>query len=342
MSTAGVPPSNNMGAEITAPLVNRVLIDWFSWTVKVLDPHEAINMSGLSALSFTESKGGGMGYKRTLRSGNIVVFYDGSENMGCHISMSGEGCRLYESVQRVKHCWYQLLHRLASIGATITRVDVAMDNVDGSLDLDKLMDAIKSKSVRSRFRGGHKIEKFTFTDDEENGRTIYLGSPSSRIKFRFYDKAAQYHIECHWVRCELQLMAERAQEFAQYLIKGMLIGEIACSVLNNYFSVINKDDINISRCSLAAWWAAWLTNYQRISLTVAKSLRIVPQVIDHIKRQYSASFALCREYLGVVSFHEFVHDLISTGKEKMTKKHQHILQSTYIETGMVPAVDLPF
>jgi hypothetical protein len=58
-------PSNNMGSEITdsvkAPSENRVLIDWLSWTLKVVDPLDAIEKSGLGRLPFKQAKCGAMG-----------------------------------------------------------------------------------------------------------------------------------------------------------------------------------------------------------------------------------------------------------------------------------------
>lgn len=131
-----------MGALITSapeiPLKNQVLIDWLSWTVKTVDPYQAIEISGLRCLAFQPCEYGGMGYKKSLRSGNIVVFYDGAEDMGCHVSMTGQGCRQYEAFKGTNHCWYQLLVSLAAAGAKFTRLDLAVDNVDGALDLRKL------------------------------------------------------------------------------------------------------------------------------------------------------------------------------------------------------------
>jgi phage replication initiation protein len=331
-----------MGAENTsAPVVppeNQILIDWLSWTVKTQDPAKAIEISGLEALPFIETKGGVMGYKRTMRCGNISVYFDGNENMGVHIVMSGKGCRQYETYKNKDHCWYQLLHTLNAAEAKITRVDVAIDNVDGALDLDKLDASIRSKRIRSKFKGGHRIEGFSFNDEnEEKGRTIYIGSPTSRLKLRFYDKAAQFHIdEVHWVRCELQLMAERAQEFVRHLLKGHEIGSLAVSVLNNYFQVINLDDTNRSRCSLQSWWSAWLTTTDKIRLATMKAIRVVPEVMEYLRRQYSPTIAMCKKFLGVTAFHEFIRDLVTDGLDRMTVKHDMIIACSNLET------ELPF
>ena len=350
-------PSNNMGAQSTSPrknasmgclitkevqipLENRCLIDWLAWTIKTDNPHEAIKLSGFSCLSFTQSKSGGMGYKSSLRSGNIVVYYDGAENMGCHISMTGQGCRQFEAAKGVNHSWYQLFHALKSVNANITRLDLAVDTVDGSFCLDKLEHACRTKTVRSLFKGGSIIQKLSFTDKVDNGRTIYIGSPSSRLKIRFYDKAAQLDLNTHWVRCELQLMAERAQEAVKHLLASVELGQLAVSALNQYFAVINLDDSNKSRCSLQDWWAAWLTTTDKLKLTTMKAIKLVNEIMEHVKRQYSATFAMIKKHLGVVDMHEYVKDLIETGKDRMNKKHELILACSALECE--PAYDLPF
>jgi phage replication initiation protein len=328
-----MPPSNNMGAQITAPSENRVLIDWLSWTLKVIDPHEAIALSGLSFFDFTPCNYGGMGYKSSLRSGNVVVFYDGSEGMGCHISMTGQGCRQFEHYKGVEHCWYQLFHNLFSINANITRIDLAIDNVDGCLQLEKLEDAIRNKHIKTRFKKSLITEGIDLTDKSENlGKTIYLGSPQSRLKIRFYDKAAQLNIKSHWVRCELQCMAERAMEAVKHLLQSKNIGHIAVAALNQVFAVVNLDDSNKSRCTLKGWWSNWLLTTEKIRLSVSKAIRLVDETMQHIEKQYSASLSMIKKYLGVASFNDYMTNLIKLGNEKMTRKHDYIIQSSRLLT----------
>lgn len=326
------PPSSNTGAENTAPIENRTLIDWLAWTVKVLDVHQAIKDCGLDFLDFKPSSGGGMGYRSTMRAGKIVVYYDGAENMGCHFSMSGDGCRYYEARSGKKHCFYQLLHHLQSISATFTRLDVAIDNVDGLLCLDKLRNDIESKSVRTRFKGGFEIKNFSFNQETKDcGRTIYVGSPSSRIKIRFYDKAAQLNTSGHWTRAEIQLMSERAQEFIFHLLKGKPLGQIAATVMNNYFTPIHFEELNKSRCSVKAWWAAWIQTTEKLQLSTSKAIKLVSEMMDYIKQQYAPSIALISKHLGSHTFKLFIDDLISNGKKRFNSKHDFILECSNLE-----------
>jgi phage replication initiation protein len=328
------PPLNNMGALLTAPVEkpkdNQCLFDWVSWTFKTENPQEAIELSGLGRLDFSPCNYGGMGYRQSLRSGNVVIFFDGNPGMGCHVSMTGQGCRQYEAAT---HCgpigWYRLLHRLDDAGANFTRLDLAVDNVDGALNIETLQACIDDGEWRTRFKGGQQIKKFSFLKNPlPQGKTIYLGSPTSRIKIRFYDKAAQLGIEGHWIRCELQLMAARAIEAIKHILKGLEVGMVALAVLNNYFAVVNIDDSNKTRCTLKDWWAAWLTTTDKLKLTTNKAIKLVGEVIQHIKNQYAPSIAMIRKCLGVTEFKSFIDELILNGTERMLNKHKLIIENS--------------
>lgn len=333
-----------MGAENTlpsAPKENRVLIDWLSWTFKnVNDPEQAIEKSGLSALSFAKSAGGGMGYKSSMRSGNIVVFYDGNENMGCHVSMTGNGCRQYEQLNQAKNAWYQLLLRISAEGATVSRIDLAIDNVDGALDLQRLEQCIDDKQIRSKFKKGHIYREVSFSPDDElpQGKTIYAGSPTSRLKIRFYDKAAQLQLpsSVHWVRAELQCMSERAIEAVKHILHGTEVGELAVSVLNNYFQPINNDDSNRSRCTVQSWWATWIETSSKMRLTTSKAIKVIAEVVQFLKKQYSPTFAMLKKYYSTVEFYDLIRDMLENGKERLTKKHEMIIACSDLTT------ELPF
>lgn len=330
-------PSNNMGAQITdsRPLENRVLIDWFAFTIlNEMDPKEVIKKTGLDKLDFTESKSGGMGYKKSMRAGNIVIFYDGAENMGCHVSLTGQGCRQFEAIYTESYRWITFMILLTDLGANFGRIDIAIDNVDGLLDLDLLEECINNKQIRSRFKSGHKIENFTFAPDDHTpqGKTLYVGSPASRLKFRFYDKAAQMKLDGHWVRAEIQCRAERSEEAVRLLLTGIEVGKLATSVINNYFQPINIDDSNRSRCSVQDWWKTWIEHTEKLKLSRMKAIRMIDEVVQHIQKQYSASFAMLKKFMGVVDFHEFITSLVEMGKEKLKKQHEMIIACSRLVT----------
>lgn len=86
----------NRDVEITIPPENRSLLDWVSFTFKLDDPHEVARIIGLDPDLFSKMPFGFSGYRKSLKFGNISIYFDGRDDMGCHVEMTGQGCRHYE------------------------------------------------------------------------------------------------------------------------------------------------------------------------------------------------------------------------------------------------------
>lgn len=321
------PLTNNRGALITIPLLNQFLIDWVSFTVKVDDPLQLIKIIGLNSSLFSPLDRGIHGYQKSLRFGNICVYFDGQANMGCHLVMSGQGCRQYEA-QFPKIPWFALFATAIEFKAKFTRLDIAYDNVDGALDLDKLKEAIINREIKSLFRNASEIQNFDLSPDIEkvtDGRTLYFGKRSSRVYLRFYDKAAQLGVPFFWNRAELELKESRAHEAAKHLSSGVPVGQLFVGIINQYLSVINRDDSNTSRRSIQLWWSIWLQSTEKIRITTDKQDKTVEQVMKFVKRQYAPSLAMIKEHLGGFDFNEYFLDVLKDGSKRMGAKHEQML-----------------
>lgn len=323
-------PIANRDAENTIPPENRSLFDWASFTFKLNDPHDIIEIIGLDASLFTELPFGFSGYRKSLKLGNISIYFDGREDMGCHVEMTGQGCRLYEG-HFTETPWQKLFQTILAANVKFTRLDIAIDNVDGALTQDKIRNAIQDhdRSTRTQFKDWREIMKGSFEKGTQiTGNTIYLGSPKSHTQFRIYDKAQESGITGHWIRFELQLRNKRAQKAAQIFASGESIGVLASGIINTYFAIINDDDSNKSRCSLQTWWSDWLQSTEKIRLSTEQAIKLVPDTMEFIKRQYAPSLAMINKYLGGVSFKSFIQEVLVDGSERMSAKHNKILAAS--------------
>ncbi|RII27756.1 MAG: hypothetical protein CXR31_05885 [Geobacter sp.] len=324
------PPYTNRGAEITIPPENRSLLDWVSFTVKAPDPQEALALIDLDPTLFSESKSGFSGYRKSLRFGNIIVFYDGREDMGCHVEMTGQGCRQFEA-QFSENPWPSLFATALAAQANFTRLDIAIDNVDGALSLSLLSHALQDhdRQTRTLFGEWRQIRKGSFANGEGiNGETIYLGSSKSHTMFRVYNKAQESDIDGKWIRFEIQLRSKRAHEAAKLIAANIQVGTLATGIINNYFAVIHEDDSNKSRCTLQPWWSEWLQTTDKIRLTTEKATKLVTDSMEFIKRQYAPSLAMINKHLGSASFNEYFKEVIEDGKQRMGAKHERILAAS--------------
>ena len=333
--SSDLPPIANREVEITSPIENRSLLDWVSFTFKLDDPHEVAGIIGIDTDLFTPFPFGFSGYRKSLRFGNISIYFDGRDDMGCHVEMSGQGCRQFES-HFSENPWQELVQTVLSENGKFTRMDLAIDNVDGALSLEKVSDALQTHDnhVRTQFGEWRRIQKGSFRKGEKiTGDTIYLGSSKSHAMFRCYDKAQATKTEGHWIRFEIQLRDNRAHEAAKLFASGLPVGELATGIINNYFSIINDDDSNISRCSLQTWWAKWLQSTEKIRLTTEQAIKLVSDSMDFIKRQYAPSLAMIKKHLGVAPFKGFMQDVLEDGNERMGAKHEKILAASEAARG---------
>lgn len=165
----------------------------------------------------------------------------------------------------------ELLDFLRAFGATFTRLDLAVDDTRGLLEMDVIREMVEDESCVSRFRqiGGYEGLRGT------KGNTVYFGSPKSDSRCRIYDKREEQidsgH-ECdldHWVRCEYQFRKERADKMAQELIdKGP---SFFLGVALSYIDFKERGtDTNKSRWATCEWWQGFLGGAVKQPLSMAR------------------------------------------------------------------------
>lgn len=330
------PPIPNRGADNTIPPENRSLLDWCAFTFKQIeDPTNVAELIGIDAALMVDCTFGFSGYRKSLKHGNISIYYDGREGMGCHVEMTGQGCRQYEALF-IESPWKLLFETILLNGGKFTRLDLAIDNVDGALSMDRIMAAIldHDSQIRTLFGEARRIQKISFkTGQGIIGDTIYLGSAKSRLMIRIYNKALELGVDGIYLRVEIQLRDERAQEAAKLFVTDITVGALAVGIINNYFAIINDDDSNKSRCPLQSWWADWLQSTEKIKLSTEKAVKLVSDTMEFIRKQYAPSLAMISKHLGGSGFKSFVQEVVDDGSERMTAKHERILAASESQGG---------
>lgn len=188
---------------------NKIIYDWVSVTSKIHSPDGFIRLLGLNGDGISwEVVKGAHGYRDRLYWNAISIHFNGTEEMGIWLEMSGQGCRAFESFGNGEYesIFQEVLDNPEQMN--ITRLDVAYDDHEGLLDIEEICTDTNNQEYVSRFRGWQVIHS-------DGGSSVMLGSRSSEILIRIYDKAAErgFTDGQHWVRVELQLRRERARGF---------------------------------------------------------------------------------------------------------------------------------
>lgn len=318
---------------------NKILFDYFSFTIKDIQAEDIITMLGLDGIVFTDTYGS-KGYQHRYYYDGVSIMFGGREEVWCE--MTGQGCRVYESYGN--NDWLGLSYQiLFNENAHMTRLDVAYDDFNNLLDMDKIREDVKNHAFVSR------CKSITCTDEYDRtgviGSTIMCGSRGSNIACRIYNKAQERNradeIE-HWVRCELQIRHKHADNFLYYLladdvksIYGIEIDDnrrldsLFFAVLNHFIRFIDVDsntDSNLWRKPLAEHWRKFVESYKgnKLSLYSAPGVDYNVLKLRHtVEEQYGAMIYTYIELFGS----DELEDFVQPKKFKLNKKYQAILES---------------
>lgn len=207
-----------------------------------------------------------------------TVSDDEKFNTGCYIELTGQGCRLVETLNP-NFDWYKFLTRYDSLYRTrdpelgylakIPRLDIACDLHDNDkitleflaeqVDKDKFKSRVKRKNVSYKRDGLHVVSNFYIGKERQSDRYM-----------RVYDKALEQREKGHrpidytdkWLRFEFQFKNDCAMSY--YLNLCELDGDFSAvyyGVLNNLIMFTKEpynEETNSTRLTPAKWWRDFL------------------------------------------------------------------------------------
>lgn len=309
----------------------QILTDWMTFVVlTIADPIEVIrDVLKLDPALFQEANGGIRGYYKSLEFGNIRVGYEPfGFAVGVCVSMSGQGCRTYESHGGNFGQLRELIH--ADPDINITRWDIACDIKDDSFTMQDVMNALLDGDLRSHCER-NKID-IELKGRKKAGITTYIGSRQSDFFIRIYDKAKeQYdpHTEPElyntpWIRVELVLKKQYAVNALDQMANRLDIGQFAAEMINGHMAFIDQTDSNISRCPLKGWWAEFLETLQSVKLwSKGELVHTFDKTLDWAQSKLAPVMAMLYSGLGRTEFYE---KIIMDGRQRFSQRHEALLQ----------------
>lgn len=324
-------------------------IDWLTFTVKgESDPCAAIfAFLRMDVSLFQDNPYGKFGYRRSMSFGNIFVFYDPAPDrvgdMGVCVSMSGTGCRTFEqhTTHRAREGSTPFLRLLevlhVSEHVNVSRVDLALDDTAGYLDLAVISQAVRVNTVNSRIRCRRVVEGYDGIN--QSGTTVYFGAESSDFRIRIYDKAKEHYkpqdaeYNAHWVRFEIVMRGKCANGFVAAMVNTEDLGLLASGILNDKLAFIVRTETNITRCEVCEWWTDFVDSVASIKLVSREvTQHKLLHTVDWVKRQIAPSLSLIHDAFGYL----MIRDILSLGVSKRTSQQEALLEdykhSYFIDT----------
>ena len=238
---------------------NFYLFDWLSFTTKYKTVNEIQNLLGMGHIKW-EKVDGAHGYKDRAYFEKISIHYNGNyDTVWCE--MSGQGCRAFETYGTGDYAslFRELTYQEGMY--SVTRLDIAFDDHEGLLDINKLlMDTMKEDFVS--LSGEHMYTGGT------RGISIQHGRKSSNTLIRIYDKAREQNKDGHWIRTEIQLRKENAYSFIlRYMEDSSSISRTFLGTVNNYLRYITPGtDSNKWRHPMKPYWKKFINGAGKVKL----------------------------------------------------------------------------
>lgn len=334
--------------ELTENNLN-VSVDWFEFTVKdCLSPYIVLEKFGLSRESFQVGLSGANGYKSRLRHFNksISVLYDGTPEMGVHVSVSGSavayflncyadkcmsaetpfGVSAYE-VREFEFSVFADVCNAVLMCGQFTRLDLAIDDIGCNyFTMGELSRIFGEGAYVSRFKSYREdIER---SKTLQTGHTIYLGKRKSAMMIRIYDKQAEQRkkgniVESPWTRWELELHKERANMAAILFADGKGLSDVCIGVLNHYLRLIVKDRSRDSRCSDLPKWTEFINGICSLGICPPHVEKTLNDKREWLIKQVAPTLAALALFDGCV---DFIYDLIESGSSRISAQLRSIIQ----------------
>ena len=305
---------------------SNILIDWLTFSSKIDDVHSIMEFLGLTDCDWKENSGRYY-YGSCLRFGNINIYFDGlSDDMGVCVEMSGQGCRDFETFGTGD--WFSIFQYYMQNRpqVNISRLDVAYDDFDRLLDLDKIIFDTFAENYVSR-------NKHWNVQKGSRGATVEHGDRGGSMYIRIYDKKAERKRDDldYWARCELQLRDKLPGNFVEALLTGKDSIEILYfQVLNNYLRYVAPvdTDSNKRRWPTAEHWEKFLQTAERRSIFIAPGVDY--NMLGLHRYVFNQAGNAIKTYIDIQGVDRFLEQLSQLKKSK-NPKYDYLRQKAKAE-----------
>ncbi|MFJ5359697.1 replication initiation factor domain-containing protein [Pectobacterium sp. CHL-2024] len=135
-----------------------------------------------------------------------VLAHGGNENT-FYLYLNGHGCKLFFE-NRTAGDLHKFLTEVLQV-YRLNRIDIAYDDYSGSTDVQSVVDAYDAGAFYAGRGVAPQIQIITTRREQKSlGETVYVGSRTSQVYWRTYDKNAEQKIlnpTTPWIRHEAEL-----------------------------------------------------------------------------------------------------------------------------------------
>lgn len=278
-------------------------------------------------------------------SGEVVVMTSDDEQKGCLLELKGKGCRIFEIFLRAqKRSWYDFFRKVQEEGGVLKRIDLAINDKAGWLDIPVLAEKCRNEECTTIFRSYHNYQSGEMIRaHEENkdlmGSTLYLGSLKSEIYFCIYEKDYEQYVKTGKPleeaevknRFEIRLRDERAKHAVEDLLEHEDAGKTVFGIINRYVCFLKRGKGEDRRnWDIDDAWLRFIGEEGRkLKLTDKPEPYTLERTLNWIVHQVAPSFKMLT-LLSEIRGEESILEKIIDGA-KLSPQHRRILKQQQAE-----------
>ncbi|EGN33413.1 hypothetical protein HMPREF0993_03175 [Lachnospiraceae bacterium 5_1_57FAA] len=271
--------------------------------------------------------------------GDIFVFTSADEEKGVLLELKGKGCRQFESyLLAQERSWYDFLMDALLEGGVMKRLDLAINDRAGILDIPDLTAKCNREECVSVFRSfksyasGELIKKQE-QDKAGMGHTLYIGSLKSEVYFCCYEKNYEQYAKLGIPvsealiknRFEIRLKNERAYYAVRDLLTHYDAERTAFSIINRYIRFVDmEEDKRREDWKLNDRWA-WFVGKGRepLKLTTQPEPYTLSRTLNWIARQVAPTLKMLKR-IDAGNNTDYLKNIEQNAK--LTEKHEQIIK----------------
>ena len=271
--------------------------------------------------------------------GDIAVMTSPMEEKGVLLELKGKGCRQFEAyLKGQQRSWYEFFRECLKEKAVFKRIDLAVNDLVGLLDISCLSEKCENEECVSVFRSfkayrSGELVRAREPDKASMGATLYIGSMKSDLYFCIYEKdyeqlvKAGIPIEDAEIknRFEIRLKNDRAY-FAVYdLVSCENPEQTAFGIINRYIRFVDRDDSRPREdWPLNSMWAAFIgTHRERLKLTAKPEPYTLQKTLNWLSHQVAPSWKMLLE-LDRKAGTDVLEEMLAA--TKLGDKHRKIIE----------------
>lgn len=277
--------------------------------------------------------------------GDVFVYTSQDEEKGTLLELKGKGCRQFESyLLAQERSWYDFLMDALVEGGVMKRLDLAINDRAGILDIPDLTAKCNREECVSLFRSfksyaSGELVKHNEQDKAGMGHTLYIGSLKSEVYFCCYEKNYEQYAKLGIPtseapiknRFEIRLKDERAYYAVRELLTHYDTEQTAFSIINHYIRFVDREpEKRKTDWKLNDRWA-WFIGKDRppIKLTTDPEPYTLERTLGWISRQVAPTLKMLKK-IDAGNSTSYLKEIEDNAK--LTEKHLQIIKQQTANT----------